>query len=77
VQVQRQRQRQRQQCSTTAAMCQKNAELRIQEGEPGRLSSISEVGGEWSIDTIGPFQPHEVGSTCIIAAVDGLSRFVM
>ena len=23
-------------CSTTAAMCQKNAELRIHEGEPGR-----------------------------------------
>ena len=51
-------------------------ELIIQQGEP-RFNNISKVGGERSIDTIGPFEPDEHGNTYIIAAVAGFSRFVM
>jgi hypothetical protein len=51
-------------------------ELIIQQGEP-RFNNISKMGGERSIDTIGPFEPDEHGNTYIIAAVAGFSRFVM
>ena len=34
------------------------------------------MGGEWSFDTIRPSEPADEGSAYIIAAVDGIRRFV-
>ena len=57
-------------------LCQKNAALVTTLSEP-RFRELTEVGEEWSIDTIGPFEPDADGNTYVIVAVDGFSRFVM
>ena len=57
-------------------LCQKNAALVVEASEP-RFRELTEVGEEWSIDTIGPFTPDADGNAYILAAVDGFSRFVM
>ena len=57
-------------------LCQKNAALVVEASEP-RFRELTEVGEEWSIDTIGPFTPDADGNAYILVAVDGFSRFVM
>jgi hypothetical protein len=58
-------------------LCQKNAALVTNSTSEPRFREISEVGEEWSIDTIGPFEPDVDGSTYVIVAVDGFSGLAM
>ncbi len=50
----------------------------FREGAPiHQHLSLCEVGGQSSFDTIRPSEPAEEGSAYIIAAVDGVRRFVI
>ncbi len=64
--------------AANCGFCQKIADRRQDDDKSQpRLNVIMEVGEEWSLDTIGPLPADESGSTYIMVAIDGLSRFVV
>lgn len=58
-------------------LCQKLKFGTTLEADASVHISASEVGEEWSVDTIGPLPPDVHGNTFIIAAVDGFSRLCL
>jgi hypothetical protein len=58
--------------------CQKMANRRQDDDKSQpRFNEITEVGEEWSLDTIRPLPADHVGNTYIMVAIDGFSRFVV